>query len=163
MEHVSGLLYEYYHICKRKTWYFANGLAMEDENENVHIGKIIDENSYDRERKHILIDDKSNIDYFKNKTICEIKKSSSEREAAIAQIKYYLFILYNKGLTEINGELRVPKENLIEQIFITESDIKEIGANVKDIKNLIREEMPPEMTTRKGICRNCAYFEFCNI
>ena len=32
---------------------------MEDENENVHIGKIIDENSYDRERKHILIDDKS--------------------------------------------------------------------------------------------------------
>ena len=63
MEHVSGLLYEYYHICKRKTWYFANGLAMEDENENVHIGKIIDETTYSREKKGILIDNTINIDF----------------------------------------------------------------------------------------------------
>ena len=40
---VTGMQVYYYYVCKRKLWYFSNELTMESENENVKIGKIIDE------------------------------------------------------------------------------------------------------------------------
>lgn len=59
---ITGMQIYYYYVCKRKLWYFVNGLTMESENENVKIGKIVDETSYKNEKKHILINDTINID-----------------------------------------------------------------------------------------------------
>ena len=53
---ISGMHIYYYYVCKRKLWYFSNGLAMESENENVKIGKLIDETTYKQKKKHIMID-----------------------------------------------------------------------------------------------------------
>ena len=36
---------------------------MEDNNENVQLGKLLDENSYKRDDKHIQIDGVINIDF----------------------------------------------------------------------------------------------------
>ena len=64
----------YYFVCKRKLWYFSNDVNMEHTSELVGIGKHIDENSYNRERKNLLIDETINIDFLKDwKVIHEVK------------------------------------------------------------------------------------------
>ena len=38
---ISGMMFYYYFVCKRKLWFFANEIQMESENEDVIIGKLI--------------------------------------------------------------------------------------------------------------------------
>ena len=52
----GGLQVAYYTVCKRKLWLFSHGISMESENENVKLGKLLHEDSYDRKAKDILID-----------------------------------------------------------------------------------------------------------
>ena len=63
---ISGMMIYYYFVCKRKLWYYINQLNMEQNSELVAIGKILDENSYKREKKGILIDETINVDFIKN-------------------------------------------------------------------------------------------------
>ena len=51
---ISGMHIYYYYVCKRKLWYFSNGLAMESENENVKIGKLIDETTYKQQCEMVI-------------------------------------------------------------------------------------------------------------
>lgn len=55
-ERITGVMIYYYFVCKRKLWYFSNEINMEAENENVMLGKLLDENSYKKDDKHINID-----------------------------------------------------------------------------------------------------------
>ncbi len=48
---VTGVMIYYYFVCKRKLWYFMNEINMESDNENVMLGKLLDENSYRRDDK----------------------------------------------------------------------------------------------------------------
>ena len=75
MEKITGMHIYYYFVCKRKLWYYINNLQMEHSNEHVNLGKIIDENSYSREDKHININNVINIDFIRDDIICETKKS----------------------------------------------------------------------------------------
>lgn len=159
---ISGLLYEYYHICLRKAWYIANGVSLEGDNEDVQIGRLIDTEAYNRERKHILIDDNACVDFMHDNTVYEVKKSSAEKEAAIAQIKYYLYVLRQKGIN-VDGELRIPKEKYIEKITLNEMDIPKIDKTIQQIKNLICQPEAPERTAKTGICKKCAFYELCYI
>ena len=53
---------------------------MESDNENVMLGKLLDENSYRRDDKHINIDNVINIDFIKeHQELHEIKKSKAGR------------------------------------------------------------------------------------
>ncbi len=162
MSAVSGLLYQYYHICQRKVWYVANGISLEDENENVQIGSIIDDISYSRQRKHILIDEKACIDFMRDNTVYEIKKSSAEKDSALAQIKYYLYILEEKGI-KADGELRIPQENNVEKVTLNEEDIASIRLTIGKINEIINRASVPPKTERRSICKKCAFFEFCYI
>jgi len=162
MRLVSGLLYEYYHICPRKAWYFANGISLEGENENVQIGSLIHAESYSRERKHILIDERTSIDFMRDNTVYEVKKSSAEKEAAIAQLKYYLYVLRQKGVSA-DGELRIPKESHTESVILSDADIAEIEGTIRQIELLIAQPGAPERTGKTGICKKCAFYELCYI
>lgn len=72
---ITGVMFYYYFVCKRKLWCFANGIQLENENEDVIIGRLIDENSYSRENKHVMIDNTINIDFIKDwKILHEVKK-----------------------------------------------------------------------------------------
>ena len=53
---ITGVMIYYYEVCKRKLWYFYNEIQMEQGNENVLIGRAIDEETYKRDKKHINID-----------------------------------------------------------------------------------------------------------
>ena len=91
---ITRLMFAYSLICEKKLWYYANEISMEDNNEQVAIGRLIDEESYKREHKHILINDCVNIDFMKNGVIYEIKKSKKLTEMSRYQIKFYLYQLY---------------------------------------------------------------------
>lgn len=161
MKQISGTMYAYSYLCWRKLWFFAKDIVMEQDNENVIIGKIIDQESYRREKKHLYLDDAVCIDIVKDNVICEIKKSSSQHEMAVQQLKYYLYLLNEKGI-EVKGELLVPKENRKEMIMLNENDIFEIDKQLEKIKRICNEVTPPEIINSR-ICKKCAYFELCYI
>ena len=53
---ITGMMIYYYFVCKRKLWYFINQINMEQNSELVAIGKVVDETTYKKEKKSILID-----------------------------------------------------------------------------------------------------------
>jgi CRISPR-associated exonuclease Cas4 len=160
---ISGVMIYYYIVCKRKLWYFYNQIQMEEDNDNVQIGKVIDENSYKREEKHINIDDIISIDYIKDKGILhEVKKSKKIEEAGIMQVKYYLYYLKQKGVADIRGKVDYPLLKQSIDIGLTDGDVKYIEAIIIDLKEIVNKQLPPPLE-KKRICKKCAYFELCYI
>ena len=85
-ERIAGVMIYYYFVCKRKLWYFCHDIRMETENEDVMLGKILDESSYKKKDKHVNIDDIINIDFIsEHKELHEIKKSKAVEDAGIWQ------------------------------------------------------------------------------
>ena len=64
-DRITGVMVYYYFLCRRKLWYFCHDINMENENENVMIGRILDETSYKRDDKHVNIDNVINIDFIR--------------------------------------------------------------------------------------------------
>lgn len=160
---ISGTMFYYYFVCKRKLWFFANEIQLENENEDVIIGKLIDENSYSRELKHVLIDNTVNIDFIKEwKILHEVKKQKSIEEAGIWQLKYYIYFLKERGINIEKGILDYPKLKKREEIFLTEEDEKRIEEILLEIREIVNLKLPPKLEKLK-ICKKCAYFEYCYI
>lgn len=160
---ISGMMIYYYIVCKRKLWYFYNQIQMEAESETVKIGKVLDENAYEREEKHINIDDVISIDYIKSKGILhEVKKSKKIEEAGIMQVKYYLYYLKQRGVEDITGKVDYPLLKQSISIELKDEDEKYIESVLIDLKEIVNRELPPVLE-KKGICKNCAYFELCYI
>ena len=81
---ITGTMVYYYDVCERKLWYFYHEIQMEWQNEDVAFGKLLDENSYKRDEKHINIDNVINIDFIKAKDILHEVKKSNKIEKALA-------------------------------------------------------------------------------
>lgn len=154
----------YYHICHRKLWLFANGINMEHTSDTVTEGKLIGENTYtDRAAKYTELQlDGVKIDYYdaKNKVVHEIKKSDKMEAAHEAQVKYYLYKLKQHGVEGVTGILEYPTLRHTSQIRLTDDDVQSIQKWEGDIMEIIsREEMPGVID--KPVCKRCSYFEFC--
>lgn len=160
---ITGVYVNYYYICQRKLWLFSKNITMEDKSDLVTIGKLIDENSYKREEKHIDIDNTINIDFIGNKgTIHEVKKSDSMENADLFQVKYYLYYLHKRGVENIEGVINYPKLRQKVNVKLDETDIKEIETLLDKIKKILELEIPPPIRKTK-VCKQCAYFELCFI
>lgn len=160
---ITGVMVYYYFACKKKLWYFYNEIQMEYTNDNVYIGKILDEESYKRDEKHINIDNVINIDFIRSKKILhEIKKSKKIEEANIIQVKYYLYYLHKKGITDIKGKIDYPLLKQSIDVNLEETDFEYIESILKEIKNIVNLEYPPKEKGMK-ICKNCAYYDLCFI
>lgn len=155
-------MYSYSFLCNRKLWFFAHDITMEHESELVSIGKLIDENTFERERKHIMIDEIVNIDFIKNGIIYEVKKSEKEKQMAINQIKYYLYIMKQQGLAGIKGVLSIPTAKYKEEVVLTDKDISEILQRIKVIEDIINSGKIPKIEHIPA-CKSCAYFEMCYV
>lgn len=160
---INGMHIYYYFVCRKKLWYYLHGLNMEDENEDVLLGKLLDENSYKQSDKHIQIDGVINIDYIAEQNIIhEVKKSRSIEEAGIWQVKYYLYYLKNKGILDLKGQIDYPLLRKSKKVELSEDDEKALDAICQEIIELSESENIPQMTDKK-ICKKCAYYEFCYI
>lgn len=160
---ITGVMFYYYYVCRRKLWLFSKDITFEKENENVMLGKLLDENSYKKDKKHIMIDETINIDFIRDwKVLHEIKKSRSIEEASLWQVKYYLYFLRSRGIEVEKGVLDFPKLKKIEEVYINDEEIIKIKEILKDIENIVNLDNAPNLIDSK-ICKKCAYYEYCYI
>lgn len=106
---VTGTHFNYYQLCHRKLWLFANGINMEQESDLVYEGKLVHESSYpQRNSKYEEVEiDGIKVDYYdaKNKVIHEIKKSNKVDKAHEWQLKYYMYVFEQHGIIGVKGIL----------------------------------------------------------
>ena len=138
----TGTQINYYFVCHRKLWLFTKDIRFEDENEYVQLGRLIDENTYKRNKKQI-----------------EIGKIKIEK-AHIHQVKYYILTLKRMGVENITGEIDYPKLKKRETVLLTPEDEKEFESIFSDIRRILDKPKPPAVI-KKTICKKCAYYEFC--
>lgn len=156
----TGTQINYYFVCKRKLWLFTKDIRFENENEYVQLGRLIDENTYKRNKKQIEIG-KIKIDFIDNKgVIHEVKKSNKIEKAHIYQVKYYILTLKNMGVENVTGEIDYPKLKKKETILLESKDKKEFESIFSGIKEILDKPKPPA-AVKKTICNKCAYYEFC--
>lgn len=162
MKSINGTQINYYFICKTKLWLFSHNIQMEQESDNVKLGKNLHENSYKKENE-VLIDNLINVDFIKNNNpieIHEVKKTQSMKKSHEFQLLYYIYYLRNeKGLNNIVGYLNYPENRKKIKIELTDEKEKELKDVLEDINNIINSNIPKPKKSR--ICRKCAYFEFC--
>ena len=160
---VTGTMVYFYFVCQRKLWYFANEINIEQNSELVSIGKILDETSYRREKKGILIDNTINIDFIKNGAVLhEVKKTKAIEDAGIWQLKYYMYYLQKRGVKTIEAKIDFPLLRQAKQVSLEEEDIEIIENVIKNIEEIIAQEKPPENIDKK-ICKKCAYYDLCYV
>ena len=153
----------YYFVCKRKLWYFVNDINMEQNSELVELGKLLDQTSYAKEEKSILIDNTINIDFIKGECILhEIKKTKSIEKAGIWQVKYYMYYLQEKGVKNITAKIDYPLIKETKEVFLEEQDINTFEDIIKKIEKIVKKETPPNVIDDK-ICKKCAYYDLCYI
>lgn len=160
---VTGMMMNYYFVCKKKLWYHSRNINPESENENVQLGKILDENSFKREKKHINIDGVMQVDFIKNNRILhEVKKSKAIEEASIWQLKLYLYYLKERKVEGMKGKIDYPLLRRSINIELTEEDEKEVNRLMGEIKEIIRSDKVP-VEDRKKYCTKCSFYEICYI
>jgi len=161
---ITGTHFNYYLICHRKLWLFANGITMESTSDLVYEGKLIHETSYERrsEKYQEIEIDGIKIDYYdpKYKVVHEIKKSDKHEIAHEWQVKYYIYVLEQNGVEGVTGLLEYPKLHKTEKVILTSSDRLSITEMVTNIEMKIHSEECPKRLP-KSKCKNCSYFDFC--
>ncbi len=126
---ITGTHFNYYQLCHRKLWLFANGINMEQESDLVYEGKLVHEYSYpQRTSKYEEVEiDGIKVDYYdaKGKVIHEIKKSNKVDKAHEWQLKYYMYVFekilkksYHKMLAH-HVLKKVSAKNVATTIFVT--------------------------------------------
>lgn len=158
---VNGTLISYFFICKTKLWLHANRINLEDNSEDVRIGKVLHEINEDRVEEVSFENIK--IDKITKDYVVEVKKSDSDLEASRWQLLFYLYTLKQKGIVK-KGRLEVFENNKqnkkrFEVILDKESEEK-IEKIVKSIEELISLPIPPKPKYDKK-CKKCAYYEYC--
>lgn len=160
----TGTHFNYYQVCHRKLWLFANGINMEHASELVAQGKLIHQESYPyRSDRYSEIEiDGVKIDYYdaRNRVVHEIKKSQSHEAAHEWQVKYYLYVLKHNGVDGATGILEYPTLRRTMEVELTPADEKSIDVMRNAINQIVASrECPPLLGHKK--CRQCAYFDFC--
>jgi CRISPR-associated exonuclease Cas4 len=125
--HLTATHINYYFVCHRKLWLFANGINMEHTSDTVSEGKLIHETSYpQRADKYTEIEiGGSKIDFYdaKNKVIHEVKKSDSIEDAHEWQVKYYIWLLLKNGIENATGIIEYPKLKHTSKVELSATDV----------------------------------------
>ena len=161
---ITGTHFNYFQVCQRKLWLFANGINMEQNSDLVYAGKLIQEESYPQrlERYEEIEIDGVKVDFYdaKRKVIHEIKKSDKVEQAHEWQLKYYLYVFERNGIEGVSGILEYPKLRKTTEVFLSDVDWETIRDIELKILEIISDDTCPPLE-KKGICRNCSYFDFC--
>ncbi|HEX5154707.1 MAG TPA: CRISPR-associated protein Cas4 [Parafilimonas sp.] len=164
--HLTATHINYYFICHRKLWLFANGINMEHNSEAVADGKLLGEQSYpQRAGKYTEIEiSGSRIDFYdaKNKVIHEIKRSDKIEQAHEWQVKYYIWLLQQNGVDGVTGILEYPKLRETTKVELSSADTAYLQQAMEQIKAITENENCPARINSK-ICKQCSYYDFCYI
>jgi len=160
---LTGTVVNYYIHCKRQCWLFYNRINLEDNSEDVRIGRVLHELKEDN--KSELSIENIKVDKITNEYVVEVKKSDADIEAAIAQLQFYLIILASKGIIR-KGRLECIEKNKqdrkIHYIEISENERDKLMAKYKEIEEFLDSSNPPQAVFMPK-CKKCAYYEYCFI
>jgi CRISPR-associated exonuclease Cas4 len=159
---ITGHLIQAYTICPRQAWLSSRNICPDQDNVYLALGRLIDSQSYSRERKEIRIEHLC-LDLIRkggqNFIIGEVKKSSRAKEAARLQLLFYLYELSQMGI-KATGEVLFPEERRKEKIELNPERIQQIIELKREMLKLLKVASPPEPVRIKQ-CARCAYAEFC--
>ena len=165
MVKVNGTLINYYFFCKTKLWLHANRINLEDNSEDVRIGRVLHEINEEKSDNTEIEIENIKIDKLTKDYLVEVKKSDSDVEAVKWQVLLYLYKLKQKGIFK-KGKIefieKKKQSKKIHYIELDEVNEKELLKVVADIEKLIDEPKPPKPKFEKH-CRKCAYYEYCFI
>ena len=146
---ITGTHFNYYQICKRKLWLFANGISMEHTSDLVYEGKLIHEESYpQRSAKYEEVEmDGIKVDYYDtlHKVIHEIKKSDKVEVAHEWQLKYYMYVFEQNGIEGISGILEYPVLRKRDTVLLSDIDRETIVEMINEIKQVIESDFCPPL------------------
>jgi len=159
---LSSTLIWYYYVCPRETWLMAHELGPEQEDPFLEIGRLLQKDTYAREKKEIVAGNMK-IDLLRKRNgevvVGEIKKSSRFLKPATMQLAFYLYRLKKAGVS-VKGELLIPKEKKRVSVEFTADIESELKRAFQQIKKIVAQSTPPEPVKNK-YCTKCAYREFC--
>lgn len=156
----TGTEVGYFFICKKKLWWFAHGLEMEQTSDRVRLGKVVHEESYGRRRKEISIDGKIVLDWREGGVIHEVKLTDKMETAHEFQLLYYLYYLKQKGVEGLRGQIDYPKLKQTTEVELTPELEVALVAALTEMERIVELESPPDVPWMK-ICGSCAYAELC--
>lgn len=166
MMNITGTHFNYYQVCKRKLWLFANGLNMEHTSDLVYDGKLIQETTYPQrsERYEELEMGGIKIDFYdaRNRVIHEIKRSNKIERAHEWQVKYYIYVLEQTGIEGVSGVLEYPTLRHTARVTLSDNDRAKIQNMEREIKQIVESETCPSVINAR-ICKSCSYYEFCYV
>ncbi|WP_072523603.1 CRISPR-associated protein Cas4 [Clostridium sp. Marseille-P3244] len=161
---VNGTLVNYYFHCKRQCYLFGNRMNLEDNSEEVRIGKALHEEREEQKNTEISIDN-IRLDKLTSEYLTELKKSDSDENAAKWQLLYYLKVLKDKGI-ERKGRLEFAEKNNKNSktiiVELTEELEQQLSEYISQIEILLEQERVPEVINDRT-CKKCAYYEYCYI
>ncbi|QUH20027.1 CRISPR-associated protein Cas4 [Alkaliphilus sp. B6464] len=161
---VNGTLINYYFHCKRQCWLHGNRINLEDNSEDVKIGKSIHKIKEAENKQAEISIDNIKIDKLTKDYLTEIKKSDADIEASKWQLLFYLKVLRDKGI-ERKGKLEFIEKNKSKNTIIVELDedtLSELDKVVENIEDLLLNTNIPGIEN-KPKCKKCAYYEYCYI
>ena len=162
---ITGTIINYYFHCKRQCWLFANRVNLEDNSEDVRIGKVLHELKHEDKKNTEISIENIKIDKITEEYLIEIKKSDADVEAVKWQTLYYLKVLKDKGIDR-KGKIEFIEKNRqdkkVMELELTQEYETLLEDIVKMIDSLILMDRPPEAEF-KNKCKKCAYYEYCFI
>ena len=162
---INGTIINYYFHCKRQCYLHGNRLNMEDNSEQVKIGKAIHEERAENKNNTEIAIDNIRMDKLTKEYLTEVKKSDANAEAAKWQLLYYLKVLKTKGVIR-KGKLEFAEKNKKDKkiiiIELTDEVEKELDKYIDEIEQLLNQDRIPECIN-KSTCKKCAYYEYCYI
>ena len=164
MYNITGTLINYYFHCQRQCWLHANKINLEDNSEDVRIGKILHQINEEKNKITEVSIDNVKIDKITRDYLIEIKKSDSDTQAVKWQVLLYLYKLKQKGI-EKKGKIEYIEKRgnkKVEFINLDEINEKELLEILNKIEDLINQEIPPNAKFESK-CKKCAYSEYCFI
>ena len=155
----------YYLLCHRKLWLHHRQIRLEDNSTDVAAGLLLERTSYQRRaRKYRQVDlGHVKVDHFdpRERVVREMKKSPKLMATHVAQLKYYLFCLEERGVRNVKGILEYPNQRRTEEVKLTEPDREVlIPGWLAEIDRITALPGCPE-AIRKSYCRRCAFHDWC--
>lgn len=159
---VGGTLVWYFSICHREVWFMSHGIEPDREDDFLVMGRLIDANSYRRDRHSVSFgDNRFDIVKVENGTLVvgEVKKSSRSIDAARLQLAHYLYDLWKDGIIA-KGQLLFPKEKRREEVELTEEIRHSLDGVYEEIREIACMATPPK-AVKNRFCSVCAYSDLC--
>lgn len=159
---INGTIINYYFHCKRQCYLFANRINMEDNSEDVRIGRVLHQiKAQDNKNSEIKYDNMA-MDKVTDNYVIELKKSDADIEAARMQVLFYLDNLEKKGIVK-EGKLifeEKTSKDKVEKIVLNSKNRLTLQKCKKEIQELLKSKEPPKVVYKKS-CQRCAYYEYC--